>query len=144
MTITYTWSVEARTPRDVHDTLTVNGTTYHGVVHTVHWRLRAEDRDSDGKVKTATWPDGERPLRAEVYGTINLDTSDPGADTFIDAQDLDDKTLAHWAAVAMQAQDGDEVQRIKDQLAKQIDEIANPPQVNVSVRGEVDDNEVTG
>jgi len=108
MAINYTWdcnTVDVYPSDDDHT----------DVIYVVHWRLNAEDTESDEE---------EDVYEATVYGTQSIDTSD--LSNFIPFEDVTNAIATGWVENAM----GEEaVQNLKDSLDANIAEQKNPTSV---------------
>lgn len=111
MAITYTWKVSSL---DTIPTKTIDGVAYTDLVKTVHWRLHGTDGTNE----------------AEVYGSVELDTSAVDSGSFVQFANITGDNLATWAVAAMNAGGDGSVGAHKAAIAAKIDAIANPPVVS--------------
>jgi len=111
MAITYTWKVSNL---DTIPTKTIDGVEYTDLVKTVHWRLHGTDGTNE----------------AEVYGSVELDTSAVDSGSFVQFANITGDNLATWAVAAMNAGGEGSVDAHKAAIAAKIDAIANPPVVS--------------
>ena len=109
MAISYTWDISTC---DCYPTKSGKS----NVVHTVHWRLKGTDdsnNDSNGN-----------PQIAEVYNSVELDTSD--LSSFINWSSLDNAKVQGWVETAL----GDEeVTKLKAAVDAQIAEKVKPTSI---------------
>lgn len=127
MAITYTWKVSSL---DTIPTKTIDGVAYTDLVKTVHWRLHGTDGTNE----------------AEVYGSVELDTSAIDSGSFVQFANITGDNLATWAVAAMNAGGDGSVNAHKAAIAARIAELANPPIVSKMPEGvilEIADSEVT-
>ena len=113
MAINYTWNVSTC---DCYPSKSGKS----NVVHNVHWRLTATDdanNDSDGE-----------PIKAEIYGSQGLDTSD--LSSFTNWSSLDTAKVQGWVEAALTA---DKVTEMKAGLDAQIAEKITPTTVTKSL-----------
>ena len=113
MAIKYTWDVSTC---DTYPTKSGKS----NVVHNVHWRLTATDdanNDSDGE-----------PIKAEIYGSQGLDTSD--LSSFTNWSSLDAAKVQGWVEAALGA---DEVTAMKASLDAQITKKITPTSVQKTI-----------
>ena len=109
MAINYTWDVSTC---DCYPTKSGKS----NVVHTVHWRLKGTDdsnNDSNGN-----------PQTAEVYNSVDLDTSD--LSSFTNWSSLDAAKVQSWVEAALGA---DEITKLKALIDAQIAEKVSPTSV---------------
>ena len=111
MAITYKWKLSNL---DTIPSLTIDGIEYTDVIKTVHWRLHGTDGTNE----------------AEVYGSVELDTSAIDSGSFVQFDQLTPGTIAGWAALVMEAGDAGAVDKLKASVASRINELANPPIVS--------------
>ena len=111
MAITYKWKLSNL---DTIPSLTIDGVEYTDVIKTVHWRLHGTDGTHE----------------AEVYGSVELDTSAIDSGSFVTFAQLTPGTIAGWAALVMEAGDAGAVDKLKASVAADIDKLANPPIVS--------------
>jgi hypothetical protein len=126
MAITYTWKVSNL---DIIPTKTIDGVTYTDLVKTVHWRLHGTDGTNE----------------AEVYGSVELDTSAIDSGSFVQFANITGDNLATWAVAAMNAGGEGSVDTHKANIAARIAELVNPPVVSKMPAGitlEIADSDV--
>jgi hypothetical protein len=126
MAITYTWKVSNL---DTIPTKTIDGAAYTDLVKTVHWRLHGTDGTNE----------------AEVYGSVELDTSAIDSGSFVQFANITGDNLATWAVAAMNAGGEGSVDTHKANIAARIAELVNPPVVSKMPAGitlEIADSEV--
>ena len=111
MAITYTWKVSNL---DTIPTKTIDGVAYTDLIKTVHWRLHGTDGTNE----------------AEVYGSVELDTSAVDSGSFVQFANITGDNLATWAVAAMNAGGEGSVEAHKANIAVKIDAIVNPPVVS--------------
>jgi hypothetical protein len=80
------------------------------VIESVHWRYQAED--AEGNI-------------ADVYGSIGLES--PDAESFISHEDLTQADVEAWLEAKL------DVEALKAGLDAQLDAIANPTHVSLSL-----------
>lgn len=97
--ISYEWVIAQLDCAPSEDGLT-------NVVKTVHWRLQAS----------------EGTYAAECYGSVGLDSPEPGK--FTDYDTLSKANVVAWLEAKL------DVQQLKDGLANQIEQQKNPPIVS--------------
>lgn len=116
MAISYTWDVSTvdTYPSHTDD----NSNTENNVIYRVHWELTGEDdanNDAEGN-----------PLRAFVYGTVNLDVSD--LSNFTDFDSVTTSTVQGWVESSL-GNDGvmnNDVTSLKAHIDAQIAEKVTP------------------
>jgi hypothetical protein len=104
MTTSYKWVVSQLDTAPSEDTLT-------DVVKVVHWRYQAEQVD------------GDKTYNAEVYGAMSCET--PSETDFTAYEDLTYEQVCTWLEAGLN------VEAMNENLATQIENLKNPPIVNL-------------